>query len=236
MARTIMTDPHYLALIHAEIDGELDEHQRADLARHLLADPESRSLRDSLRRTCLAMDGVAAVEPPPELRSAILQALPPVAAVTVAAAPERVRTASGWRPAAAWRYAAMFAAALVGGALLYTAGIGRGPDPADLAGTLAGNGARTGVIVDTAHVNLGQVVGQVSLYREDAKLSVDIALTAGEPVDVLIASGGQALRITGPRAVVMLPAAAIPGQAVDLSFLVQGRQIGTAQLRVPPDR
>jgi anti-sigma factor RsiW len=231
-----MTDPHYLALIHAEIDGELDEHQRADLARHLLADPESRSLRDSLRRMCLAMDGVAAVEPPPELRSAILQALPPVVAVRVAAAPERVRSAGSWRPAAAWRYAAMFAAALIGGALLYEAGVGRGPDPAELAGTMAGNGARTGVIVDSVHVDLGQIVGQVSLYRADAKLGLDIALTADEPVDVLVASGGQSRRIAGPRAVITLPGPGTPGQSVDLSFVVQGRQIGTAQLRVPPDR
>jgi hypothetical protein len=222
-----MTDPHYLALIHAEIDGELDEHQRADLARHLLADPESRSLRDSLRRMCLAMDGVAAVEPPPELRSAILQALPPMAIGSAA---------NRRRPAPAWRYAAMFAAALVGVALLYKAGIGRGPDPAEMAGTLAGNGARKGVIVDTAHVNFGQVVGQVSLYRADATLSLDIALTPGEQVDVLVARGGQALRIAGPRAAVTLPGPAAPGQAVDLSFVVQGRQIGTAQLRVPADR
>ena len=224
-----MTDPHYLALIHAEIDGELDEHQRAELARHLLADPESRSLRDSLRRMCLAMDGVAAVEPPPQLRSDILQALPPVTATTVGAA-------ARWRPASVWRYAAMFAAALVGGALLFRAGVGRGPDPTELAGTMAGKAARPGVIVDTVQVDLGQVAGKVSLYRSEAKLGLDIALTAEEPVDVLVASGGQALRIAGPRAAMTLPGPWIPGQVVDLSFVVHGRQIGTAQLRVPPDR
>jgi hypothetical protein len=182
------------------------------------------------------MDGVAAVEPPAELRSAILQALPPVAAVRVAAAPERVRSAGSWRPAPVWRYAAMFAAALIGGALLYEAGVGRGPDPAELAGTMAGNGARTGGIVDSVHVDLGQVVGQVNLYRADAKLGLDIALTADEPVEVLVASGGQSRRIAGPRAVITLPGPGTPGQSVDLSFVVQGRQIGTAQLRVPPDR
>jgi anti-sigma-K factor RskA len=230
-----MTDPRSLALIHAEIDGELDEHQRAELARHLLADPDLRSLRDSLRRLCLAMDGVAAVEPPPELRSDILQALPPeVPGPRALAAPGR--SAGGWRPAPAWRHAAMFAAALVGGALLYRAGVGRGPDPAELAGTLAGKGARAGVILDTAHVELGQVAGQVSLYRADAKLGLDIALTADEPIEVLVASGGQALRIAGPRAAITLPGPGTPGQTVELSFVVQGRQIGTARLRVPPDR
>jgi hypothetical protein len=130
----------------------------------------------------------------------------------------------------------MLAAALAGGALLYQAGVGRGPEPTELAGTMVGKGARTGVIVDTVHVELGQVVGQVSLYRADTQLGVDIALTAGEPVDVLVASGGQALRIAGPRAAVTLPGPGTAGQTVDLSFVVQGRQIGTAQLRVPPDR
>ena len=37
-----MTNARHLELIHAEIDGELDERQRAELARSLLADPEVR--------------------------------------------------------------------------------------------------------------------------------------------------------------------------------------------------
>jgi anti-sigma factor RsiW len=224
-----MTDPRDVELINAEIDGELDEHQRAELARHLLADPTLRSLRDSLRRICVAMDGVAAVDPPERLRSDILQALPPVTAAPV-------RASASWRPAPAWRYAAMFAGALVAGALLYQVGVGRGPDPADLAGTMAGTAARAGVVLDTVHVDLEAVTGQVSLYREGAKLGLDVALTADEPVEVLVASGGQALRISGPRADVTLPGPGTSGQVVHLSIVVQGRQIGTAQLRVPPDR
>ena len=44
-----MADVGYLELIHAEIDGVLDERQRAELARRLLADPEARAVREELR-------------------------------------------------------------------------------------------------------------------------------------------------------------------------------------------
>lgn len=65
-----MVDPGRLALIHEEIDGELDAAGRAELARWLLADPEGHALRDDLRRLCTALDSVPAVEPPAQLRGA----------------------------------------------------------------------------------------------------------------------------------------------------------------------
>ena len=71
-----MVDRKYLALIQTEIDGELDDHQRAELSRRLLADPSARLLRDQMRRLCQALDGVESAEPPPQLRSDILAALP----------------------------------------------------------------------------------------------------------------------------------------------------------------
>ena len=62
-----MADSQRLALIHAEIDGELDAAGRAELARWVLADPEGRALRDQLRSLCAALDAVPAVDPPEEL-------------------------------------------------------------------------------------------------------------------------------------------------------------------------
>jgi len=71
-----MADSERLALIHAEIDGELDGRQRAELARALLADPEVQALREDLRRVCAALDTLEDIEPPRELRQSILDALP----------------------------------------------------------------------------------------------------------------------------------------------------------------
>ena len=44
-----MIDDERIALIHAELDGDLSSQQRADLARLLLGDPQVRALRDELR-------------------------------------------------------------------------------------------------------------------------------------------------------------------------------------------
>jgi anti-sigma factor RsiW len=232
-----MNESPYLALIHASIDGELDEHQRATLAGHLLVDPQSRALRDNLKYLCAALDGIAAVEAPEHLKASILAALPPMAAK-----PRQAKRAAYWG-APAWRYAAVFAGALIIGALWFDAGGRRGPDPSEIAGTMAASGARPGVIVDTARVDLGQAQGQVSLYRAAAGLGLELNLVAREPVDVLVTSGAQTLRIRGvggPDSAgsrrVVLPGVALRGQRLDLTFLVAGRQIGAAMLSVPAGR
>jgi hypothetical protein len=226
-----MIELHSLALIHAEIDGELDTQRRAELARQLLAEPQFRALREDLKRVCDTLDGVAAVEPPPQLRASILAALPPVLATP---APPR-RAAWATAPAARWRYAALFAGALVAATVLYKAGNGRSPDANEVAGTLGGSAARSTVIVDSVHLELDQVTGRASLYRATTGLNLELQLIASAPVDVLVASGGQTQRISGlgPRTAIALPDPGPGAQTVDLSFLVGGRPIGGAQLRVP---
>ncbi|HEV7431987.1 MAG TPA: hypothetical protein VGN77_03020, partial [Steroidobacteraceae bacterium] len=66
-----MVEQTHLELIHAEIDGELDERQRSELSRCLLADPQLRAVRDQMRRVCQALDAVEPVEAPPQLRAEI---------------------------------------------------------------------------------------------------------------------------------------------------------------------
>ena len=43
-----MTDPRLLALLHAELDGDLDAAGRAELTSHLATDPELARLRAEL--------------------------------------------------------------------------------------------------------------------------------------------------------------------------------------------
>jgi hypothetical protein len=223
--RSDRTEPACLELIHAEIDGELDEHQRAALARCVLADPEVRRLRDGLRQVCASLDALAEIEPPPQLRANILAALPRQAA------PSPPAHAAARRSGFAWRYAAAFAGALVAGGVLYEVGVGRGPDPAELAGTLSDSKAAT------VRLDYGQVTGQASLVRTDTDLSLVLHLQSGEPVDVLVASAGQTQRISSAASTVLaLPGSLVAGQRVDLTFLVAGRRIGTATLAVPGPR
>ena len=74
-----MTDHELMALMHAELDGDINSEQRATLAGLLPGDPRLRALRDDLRSLSSRLDVLGQVEPPPELKDSILRRLPPVA-------------------------------------------------------------------------------------------------------------------------------------------------------------
>ncbi len=221
-----MADPRQLALIHAEIDGELTAEQRAELARGVLADPEVRAVRAELRRLCTALDALEQVEPPKQLRASILAALPQ------SSRPQREFFQLRWR------YAAVIAVMLAAGAVVVETL--RGPETAtrDVAGTMAA--ARAPTIVDTVRLANGPVTGRVSLYHDGAGLGLEFDLVTSAPVDVLVASDGHTLRVNGlgrkdksaaPRTTVALPGVGMGGQNVDLTFLMGGRPVGSATLR-----
>jgi hypothetical protein len=221
-----MVEPRQLALIHAEIDGELDAEQRAELARCVLADPNVRAVREDLRRLCSALDGLVPVEPPAQMRESVLAALPQ----------------SSFRPRQSfvprWRYAAVIAGMLAAGVLVLQTL--RAPETAssDAAGTMASVPAPT--IIDTVRLGSGPVSGRVSLYRDPKGVGLEFELAASVPVDVLISSGGHTLQVkglggpnnpVGSRTSVPLPDFGTGGQTVDLTFLMAGRRVGGATLR-----
>jgi hypothetical protein len=225
-----MTDDGQTALIHGEIDGELDAQQRAELARRVLADPRARALREELRRLCTALDAIEAVEPPAQLRASILDALPP------SRAPSR---GLAW-PAPQWRYAALIAGVLAAGAVVFETVDGTRTGSTEAAGTIAS--PRAPVTLDTVRLGNGPVEGRVSLYRDLGGLSVAFELAADAPVDVLIASEGRTLRVNGlgqkgggggPTAVALTGLGTGAQQTVDLTFLISGREVGRATLRAP---
>lgn len=224
-----MADPRQLELIHAEIDGELDAAGRAELARWVLADPEGRVLREELRRLCAALDSLPAVEPPEELRSTVLAALPQT----------YVEPQRSWTPG--WRYAALVAGVLAAGAVVLQTVRGPGPAPSEVAGTMSAPSAK---VLDTVQLANGPIAGHVSLYREPSGLGLRFDLVGSSPIDVLVTAGGHALRINGVAATdkpgatttVALPGFPVDVQTVDLAFLVAGRQAGMATLRTAPGR
>ena len=71
-----MTDMN-LALIHAEIDGELTPQSAASSRVAVLADPQTRAAREELRRYVQRSRRFADVDPPAGLATRILAALPP---------------------------------------------------------------------------------------------------------------------------------------------------------------
>jgi hypothetical protein len=227
-----MAEPGYAALVHAEIDGELEAGQRAQLARRLLADPEARALREDLLLLRKMFDSIGEVEPPARLRTTVLQSLPPLS---------RRRSSLRW-PAQHWRYAALVAGVLGAATLVYETVDGPGPGSAEVAGTIAAK--RTPVTVDTVTLGAGPVTGRVSLYRDAGGLGLVFELAASEPVDVLIAGDGRTLRVNGlgrtgsaeRKTMVALPGFGPDGRgSVNLTFLVSGREVGHAALDATKD-
>jgi hypothetical protein len=228
-----MADPVRLALIHAEIDGELDARQRAELARSLLADPETRALREDLRRVCATLDAVQEVEPPPQLRASILGALPQTRRGSATSWP-----VSSWWSAPVLRYAAAVAGVLTAGAIVFAVLDGQRPAATDVAGTLAGS--RATMTLDTVQLTSGPVAGRVSLVRDAAGFGLALELKASAPVDVFVAGSGYTFRINGlgqqhgpgaGRSTVALPGFRMDGQSVDLTFLMAGQEVGRATLK-----
>jgi hypothetical protein len=216
-----MADERLLALMHAEIDGELDSGQRAELARSLLADPTARAERDALRRLCARLDSIEQVEPPAELLPGVLAALPQNKA-------RRMRIS--WS-SASWRYAAMLAGVLVTGAIVFRASDGQRAATSEVVGTLAGSpGAKT---IDSASISGDGASGKVSLAEDHGGLHLTIDLRSGAPLDLRIASGRHTLTINGlgiGRTVLALPGFADSGQPVNLRFMVAGHEVAEARL------
>ena len=208
-----------LDLLNAEIDGELDSHQRAELARTVLVDPETRGIRDELRRLCARLDAIGQVAPPAELLGAVLRALPPASP-----APARTRWSAG-----SWRYAAMLAGVVVTGAAVFRLTNGQLAPATEMSGTLA---ARASDVLDSASI-AGGVTGRATLTRAASGLQLTVDLASGAPVDLQIASGDHARTINGlgaGRTVLGLPGFGDSGQPVQLSFRVNGREVARAQL------
>src|SRR5579862_2127445 len=245
-----MADPGQLALINADIDGELDAAQRAELARSLLADTKLREWRDGLRRLCQTLDAVPPVDPPAGLQESILAAMP-----QMASPPRRL----GGRPAStvwkyaptitAWRYAALLAGLLIAGSVMFELVRSPMPQPSELAGTIALDPAAT--LVDTAQVASGPVSGRVSLYRDRAALTLRFEVAASTPIDARVSSEGHILEIVGVTrgggaasgvgapgvpAAAALPGVAMHGQDITVTFISDRHPIGSATLRAPGGR
>ncbi|MBS0578804.1 MAG: hypothetical protein JSR36_06035 [Proteobacteria bacterium] len=225
-----MADQDYIPLIQAELDGQLDAGQRAELARGLLADPEVRAAREEFRRVQALLESVADVEPPADLHARVLQALPS------AMGPVH---RSRW-PAQRWRYAALIAVAVGAGTLVYET-VSPGTGSNETFGTMAA--WRTSPAPDAVVLDSGPVTGRLSLYRDGKWLVLAYDLAAQGTVDMVIASEGDTVRKAGldlgsdRRGTVALPEYWSGGRrTVDVTFVMAGREVGRTTLTASEDR
>jgi hypothetical protein len=198
----------YLDWIQADLDGRLGGAERAELARHLLSNPEARVLRESLSRVCEVLDAVPLEEPPADLRGRImaeLQLQAPQHARVPAGSRGRLRS-FGQAPAAL-RYAAAF----VGGILVSTIAfeLSSRPGLADqvhfdhLVGTMAPAGKlsstpeATGRALDQARFELDRFTADVSLHGSARAPLVRVSAVAERDLQVIARLDGQEVRFGG---------------------------------------
>jgi hypothetical protein len=140
-----------------------------------------------------------------------------------------------------WRYAAVLAGVLLTGTVVFRImDFGQEPAANDMAGTLAA--ARTVATLDVVQMGQGAVSGQVSLIRTGTELGVAFDLVASAPVDVVIAGEGRTVHVSGlgPHGkygsgptTIPLPGFGGQGEAVQLTFLIDGREVARSELREP---
>jgi len=183
------TTSEHLDLIQADLDGELDGPARAELARYLLAHPEARAEREALARVCSALDAIPAEEPPPDLQSRIMAALPPL---------QRGKLAP-------LRFAAGLAGAALVATLAYQLGATRAPLPSShLVGTMAQpaqdnvTAVAAGAVRDEARVHVGRFAAVVALHGTPTTPRVSVSVQAGAGLEVIARAGDQEIRLDGP--------------------------------------
>lgn len=233
-----MIEEKYLELIHAEVDGELPDDQRAELSRYLLANPEARAFREHLRSVCSALDCIEQVEPPRDLKDSIIRAI-------AAQRPAHGHSAS--HPVGRSPFALRYAAAIAGGLLVSAIAFQVGFESRDglvvqeLVGTMARSGT-TGAAerIDTLRLDHGQLRGEVSLYATGSTLVLTFDVAPRQDTEVVVdydqheeSFRWNATDDSRPlRHAISLGEIAQAGQLVTVRFLAEGEIIHEGVLEV----
>lgn len=194
----------HLDLIQADLDGELDGPARAELARYLLAHPEARAEREALARVCSALDSIPAEDPPPDLQSRIIAALPPLQRGKPAPVSQCWPIRSFLARSAPLRFAAGLAGAALVATLAYQLGVTRAPLPSShLVGTMAQpaqddvTAVAAGAVRDEARVQVGRFAAVVALQGTPTTPRVSVSVQAGAGLEVIARAGDQEIRLDG---------------------------------------
>lgn len=239
-----MIEERYLELIHAEVDGELPDAERAELSRYLLANPEARAFREQLRSVCAALDGIEQVEPPQGLKDSIIQAI-------AAQGPHgRIVPRPVGRPSLALRYAAAFAGGLLVSAIAFQIGFESrdGLVLHELVGTMARPGV-TGAVerIDSIRLDHARLRGEVSLYATGTALVLTFDVAPRQDTDVVVDFGQREERFSWNATEDSRPlrhAVALgeigqsgrAGEVVTIRFLAEGELLHEGVLEVPAVR
>jgi anti-sigma factor RsiW len=168
------------AMIQADLDGELNAAERAELARLLLQDPEARRLHEEFWRMDRMLRDVPRAEPPHGLRAAIH------AGSVDSVRRGEPRRAQGAQPF--WRLAAVVVAGLLVAGVSYLL-LDAGAPGSDLQGSLgrADSVESVGRIAaqDRLSLRAEGVEVDATLSRNGERLSLELDLTTNIPCEVV---------------------------------------------------
>ena len=189
----------YVELMNADLDGEISDAERIDLAEYLEANPEAAAMQTELSELCGSLDEMGQMDPPPHLRYAILDSLQKTAK------PKPERVASGGLKLRqlfampALRHAFTFGA----GAFLTFALISSDQisdqafdDVTGLVGTISDSvPAASGQ--NTIRLTSNEIAGMVSTHIAGSLNVVDFNLAAEGPVEIVAEFSNQELWFKG---------------------------------------
>jgi len=177
-------------LIQADIDGELTDHDRAELSRALLQSQEARKFRDDMIRINGLMASIPSLDPPFGLQHKIINAIKLPKRVQFSA-----RTSRWLQPAS---YALALAAGVVMGIGLAQMSPRETQDLSTVVGTMLSQPeSQHGSAGESLAIRLDYVQGNIKRSYLDHAMALEFDLTSDEPVEVTIDLSGTGMRFGG---------------------------------------
>ena len=182
-------DQKYIALINAEIDGEISVEDRALLDAYAAGNAEAARLREALGGLCSELDALDALTPPPELKAGVLRQLPARERATATARRGIAEAFAGLFGAPALRYAMCFAAGVILTVTLISsdqAARQAFDDVTGLVGTISDAPMSAGIAAeDELRLTMNELAGSVSLNTSGSLMILDFDLASRDPVEIV---------------------------------------------------
>ena len=178
-------DEKYIALINADIDGDIQPDEKTELEGFLAESEAGQALQEELRSLCSTLDGADMLDAPPHLRHVIMNSLPSPKPQSSPAA----ELPGFWYSLLAMpalRYTATFAAGVILAVSIVDSGQvqqGAFNEVTGLVGTMS-DASDIAPVASTV-VHKAAVAGTITLRRADPILIIDFDLSTKGPIDIV---------------------------------------------------
>jgi hypothetical protein len=196
-----MVEDHIMELIQRELDGTLSDRDAKLLQQAVDADAEVRRYRQELRVSVLRVASLPRVDPPPQLKGAILQELRTRAAKPSAGSALRTWFARAVESRPAFNYVYAFSAGIILGVALYgmLARFDReSPGGSEVSGAFLKEAAPAAEsVVEEVRIDTLSIAGVLRSRQSDGTHIADLDLRSESPVRTMLEFDQEALCLAG---------------------------------------